>query len=132
IPKKHALSQPSCVYLGECCRRLGLPAVVEGYKRHPKDPLTFGRVKVQYKRPGGGLFKAEINSKAKLLVSIARIYPEVEKAMKEADPMVATHAAASRSQMSKTVEESYKEATKEIKQKEEAASGKPKKNKKKK
>ncbi|KAJ3197089.1 vacuolar protein sorting-associated protein 1 [Irineochytrium annulatum] len=123
VGKQLAVPEPSIVYMGECCRRLGLSAVVEGSKRHPRDPLTFGRMKVQLKGENGRPLRAELGNRMLLLAAIAKMYPEVVVAMRKADPLIATHAAASRSEISKAVEESYKEATKEIKSIEGSGSG---------
>ncbi|KAJ3213560.1 hypothetical protein HDU67_002770 [Dinochytrium kinnereticum] len=130
ISSAHAIKDPSIVFLGECCRRLGFSAAVENMKRHPKDPLTFGRVRVQIKSPSGVAIQKDVPNKKALLLKIAAKYPEVEQEMKKGDPMLATAAAASRSVMSKIVEESYKEATKEIKAKDGGGSSKKSKKKK--
>jgi signal recognition particle subunit SRP19 len=135
IPKSAGLTNPSIVFLGECCRQLQLNHVVEMFKRHPRDPLTYGRVRVQIKATGGPFkpTRTDIKSKFDLLLKIAAVYPDIEAAMKKANPVLAAQAAASRQEMSKLVEETYKEATKEIKEKEEGGSSKSakKKNKKK-
>ncbi|KAI9342504.1 signal recognition particle, SRP19 subunit, partial [Zopfochytrium polystomum] len=107
VVKARAVASPSIVYLVECCRRLGLAQIVEQGKRHPSDALTFGRIKVQIVRDGlGQPVRPDVRNKVELLIRLAEVYAETEKAMKLADPTVAAHAAASRSQVSKVQQES--------------------------
>ncbi|KAJ3104947.1 hypothetical protein HDU97_008695 [Phlyctochytrium planicorne] len=132
IAASAAVKDPSIVYLGECCKVLGLNTVVERNKRHPKDPLCFGRVRVQIKELTGQPIRAEIPNKKALILKLVSLYPEVKEAMIKADPRVESAAAALRSEMAKVVEETYKEATKEIKAKESGGQKGNKKGKKKK
>ncbi|KAJ3416117.1 hypothetical protein HDV05_003086 [Chytridiales sp. JEL 0842] len=121
VPKELGVKNPSIIFLGDCVKQLGFHCVVEMGKRHPRDPLTFGRVKVNLALRGV--------KKTEFLVQLAKVYPEVEARMLKEDPMRAAQAAASRSEMSRLVQETYKEA-KEIKEGGEGKAGKKKKGKK--
>ncbi|KND01908.1 uncharacterized protein SPPG_03697 [Spizellomyces punctatus DAOM BR117] len=107
-------SAPSAIYMSECVRLLNLPAVLDPEKRHPADPLVFGRIKVQIKHSATKKpLNPNVTSKLGLLREIAKMYAEVEERMKKEDPRIVAMAAASRSEVSKTIQELAKDAAKE-------------------
>lgn len=100
--------------MAECVRLLALPTALETEKRHPGDPLVFGRLKVQLKHTTTKKpLNPRVPTKLALLREIARMYPEAEQRLKSQDSRIAAMAAASRSEISKVVEELAKEGTKE-------------------
>ncbi|KAI8824029.1 uncharacterized protein EV422DRAFT_518665 [Fimicolochytrium jonesii] len=111
IPLKECpTATPSAVYIAECVRFLRLPAAIEADKRHPADPLVFGRIRVQLrddstKTPLNG----KIRTKRELLREIAKIYNGIEEKVNASDPQARAMAAASRSEVSSIVEEMVKE-----------------------
>ncbi|KAJ3114448.1 hypothetical protein HDU96_002068 [Phlyctochytrium bullatum] len=112
IPAPKAIKEPSIVYITECCKTLRLNMIVDQRKRHPKDPLNYGRIRIQIRSPTGQPMRSDIPNKKALLLKIAEMYAEVEEATKKSTPMAATAAAALRSEMQKTVDETIKEAKK--------------------
>ena len=48
-------------------------------KKHPRDQLVSGRVKICMNDTKGNKLNSNINTKRKLLIKIAQIYPAVEK-----------------------------------------------------
>ncbi|KAJ1558845.1 signal recognition particle subunit [Nowakowskiella sp. JEL0078] len=137
IPKEFAVNEPVAVYMAEVVRSLGLSCIFENGKRHPKDPFTFGRLRVQVRYGEGdgaalrgNPIQTNIRNKKDLLLAICKGLPVAEEALKASDPRIPTMAAASRSVISSTVEKMAQEAVKEIK--EAQGLGKPKKKNKKK
>ncbi|TPX56267.1 hypothetical protein PhCBS80983_g04638, partial [Powellomyces hirtus] len=104
--RKLALAQcptrtPSALYIAECVRFLGLPAAFEPEKRHPADPLVFGRVRVQIRDPVTHQpLNPNVRTKRHLVKEVARYYPGIEMKMNEQDPRMPAMAAASRSEAS--------------------------------
>jgi len=109
IPKQFAVENPTAIYIAEAASSLGLPAALEPDKRHPKDPLTFGRVRVSLKHSNGILIKSDIPTKRILLKKIAEILPEIEKKL-AGNPNLAGWAAASRSEPMNVIKEAQKAA----------------------
>ena len=58
--------------MAEACAILGLKVLLESEKRHPKDPFTFGRLRVQLDKN-----HPTIKSKHDLLVAIAEKFHDV-------------------------------------------------------
>ncbi|KAI8919095.1 hypothetical protein DFJ77DRAFT_453021 [Powellomyces hirtus] len=114
--RKLALAQcptrtPSALYIAECVRFLGLPAAFEPEKRHPADPLVFGRVRVQIRDPATlQPLNPNVRTKRQLVKEVARYYPGIEMKMNEQDPRMPAMAAASRSEASSVVEALAKDA----------------------
>ncbi|KAI9101379.1 signal recognition particle, SRP19 subunit [Phlyctochytrium arcticum] len=111
LAKNLLTPDPSAVYIAECVRLLNVPAVLDPEKRHPADPLVFGRLKVQIKNQYGQPMNSRITTKLELLRAIAKMYPAVVEDMKKEDPKIAAMAAASRSEISATVMELAKESS---------------------
>ncbi|KAJ3080146.1 hypothetical protein HK102_003265 [Quaeritorhiza haematococci] len=116
IPKELAVKEPAAVYMAESLRHLGLMGALEADKRHPRDPFTFGRIRVQLRTPDGRLCNPAVTNKRELLVRMAALLPQVEADLKKSDPRVTAMAAASRSEISKTVLDMAHTAVKEIKE----------------
>eukprot|EP00941_MAST-03F_sp_MAST-3F-sp1_P001715 g1715.t1 len=47
VSKEYACSNPTAGQIAEVADKLNLPAKIMRYKRHPRDPFTFGRVHIQ-------------------------------------------------------------------------------------
>ncbi|KAJ3380574.1 hypothetical protein HDU92_005888 [Lobulomyces angularis] len=129
ISTKYAVKEPACCYIAEACKRLNFQnVVVESGKRHPRDQLTYGRVRINLRKPDGSFVNPKISSKNQLLRKVAELMEVCEADLLKLDPRIAAHAAQSRSVVSKECAEIYKSADKEVKA---VASGnKKKKNKK--
>ncbi|KAJ3036195.1 signal recognition particle subunit [Rhizophlyctis rosea] len=121
IPKPLSHPAPTAIYMAEACRTLGFPTVLEGQTRHPADPLVFGRVRVQLRDPTTKQpTHPTIRTRLQLLVAVAKILDGCEMRLRQEDPNVAVMAAASRSTISKEVQDLAKAA---VKEKEERESG---------
>ncbi|KAK4048222.1 signal recognition particle subunit [Microbotryomycetes sp. JL201] len=64
VNNKIALEWPVAEHMAQACGMLGIEAVLEPMKSHPKDWANPGRVKVQLKKDGQPLSKAIPNSKS--------------------------------------------------------------------
>jgi signal recognition particle subunit SEC65 len=95
VPKDLSVENPAAVFIAETAGRLGYQVTLEQERRHPADPLTFGRIKVE----GIHIKKTE------LIRQIAEKLPETTELMKAADPHVAAFASSSRSELSKNIME---------------------------
>ncbi|KAI8806470.1 signal recognition particle, SRP19 subunit [Cladochytrium replicatum] len=128
IPPSKCHPAPVAIYMAEATRLLGLSCVLEGDKRHPRDPFAFGRLRVelyvrtplvparaaaeQGKPSVKKLMRADIPTKRVLLEKIAELLPQAEENMKAQDPRLATIAAASRSELSSVIEKIAQNAEK--------------------
>ena len=74
VPLAAALENPNPYVLLKCTEQLGYEATFEQAKRHPRDPMTFGRIKVSV--DGGA-------SKTRLLQQICKIYEQVKPTVEE-------------------------------------------------
>ncbi|KAI8915756.1 signal recognition particle, SRP19 subunit [Gorgonomyces haynaldii] len=81
------VEEPSIVYMAEAAKRLGYGVQFEPQKRHPRDPLVFGRLKI---------VKAG-KSKKQVMKEIAFAYPTM--VLELSDPKVKEMAEHSRSQI---------------------------------
>ncbi|KAJ3130539.1 signal recognition particle subunit [Nowakowskiella sp. JEL0407] len=133
VPKDIGISEPVIMFMAEAVRTLQLNCIAEMSKRHPRDPFTFGRLRVQIKfdseagDAAGQAVRPNITSKKELLLAICRNYAAAENLLKENDPRIPAMAAASRSVISADIEKLANEANKEVNN-----AGKPKKKNKKK
>lgn len=93
--------------MAEAVAQLGLKVALEPDRRHPRDAFTFGRVRVQLYQSSGSRrpINPEFPTKKALLVRIASMLPTLEKEMVQMDGKVAAFAAASRSEISKNIQE---------------------------
>lgn len=82
VPKSLAVPSPAAVYLAEAAKALGLPTVYEPDKRHPRDPLTFGRIRVSLTGSPSAVGQLPGNklTKKQLLVKLAAMVPSVQAA----------------------------------------------------
>ncbi|KAJ3020242.1 hypothetical protein HKX48_001130 [Thoreauomyces humboldtii] len=89
-------ARPSAIFIAECLRFLQLNGDMDPNKRHPADPLTFGRVRVQLFDPATRRpMNSKITTKRQLLKEIAALYPTVEERLLKADRNMADMVAAS-------------------------------------
>ncbi|TPX30642.1 hypothetical protein SmJEL517_g05838 [Synchytrium microbalum] len=116
IAKHLGCKEPHIFAMAEAVRRLNLSAVLEGDKRHPRDPFVFGRLRVQLRTQEGVAAHGAIRSKKMLLEAIARLVPEMSQLIKANDPRVAALAAQSRSELSAAVREEMKASANQIKE----------------
>ncbi|KAL7752425.1 signal recognition particle subunit [Sorochytrium milnesiophthora] len=65
-------------HVGEAVKRLGLPCIIEETKRHPRDPLTMGRVRTVLKQDGH-TFNRKVTNRRQLHKEIARLLPSVSE-----------------------------------------------------
>ncbi|TPX48478.1 hypothetical protein SeMB42_g02974 [Synchytrium endobioticum] len=114
IPKPLAVKEPNIFAMVEAVRRLGLSAVLEGDKRHPRDPLVFGRLRVQLRAPDGQSCHPAISTKRQLLCEVSKLVPEMITLIKQTDPRVAAMMASSRSGLINIIREEMKASVKEI------------------
>ncbi|KAJ3053623.1 hypothetical protein HK097_003816 [Rhizophlyctis rosea] len=114
LPSHQCHQTPTAIYMLEALRLLSIPTVFEPTARHPADPFTFGRLKVQLRDPETRKpLNPEFKTRLQLLKKVAEMLDECERTMKERDPTVAVMAANSRSQISKEVVELAKTLEKE-------------------
>ncbi|KAH6594327.1 hypothetical protein BASA61_004034 [Batrachochytrium salamandrivorans] len=105
VAKHLATKDPAAMYMADAIQRLGLAAMVEPDRRHPRDAFTFGRIKVQLRTPQGVPINPLYANKRALLIKIASMLPECAEALNQSDPRLAAIAAASRSELSKNVQD---------------------------
>ncbi len=100
VPADVAVKDPAVFYMHEALRQLGYAPIIEPDKRHPRDPFTYGRVRVLLKKNVGS-----IKSKKKLLIEMAKLMPKCKETLDAEDPNVKIYAANSRSELSKVIEQ---------------------------
>ncbi|EGF79818.1 hypothetical protein BATDEDRAFT_25645 [Batrachochytrium dendrobatidis JAM81] len=105
VSKSQAVKNPAAIYMAEAVQRLGLTSVVEPKCRHPRDPFTFGRIRVQIHTTAGKPISPIYFNKRQLLIKIASMLPACKEELDQSDSKIAGIAAHSRSELSKTVEE---------------------------
>lgn len=76
LPVSACVINPHPYDLAEAAVSLGLNVAIES-KRHPCDPWSMGRVRVQLKLPSGSLAVPEIVSKNALMQRIAALLPDL-------------------------------------------------------
>jgi signal recognition particle subunit SRP19 len=97
IPMEFCVEEPAAIYMVEAATKLGLMAGLEANKRHAKDPLVFGRIRVKLKDEGGRFLHSTIHTKRQLLIEIAKIVDEVKRTAPDPDGRFKTFANQSRS-----------------------------------
>lgn len=102
VPKSIAVKEPAAIYIAESIKVLKLNGALEVQKRHPKDPLVFGRVKVELK-VNGVFVHPFIRTKKQLMVEICRVLPGVVESFK-LDVSILQIAAESRSELRSVIE----------------------------
>ncbi|PJF19664.1 Signal recognition particle, SRP19 subunit [Paramicrosporidium saccamoebae] len=78
VKKEEAIEKPTVQHLAFACESLGVPFSVEAMKRHPRDPLLMGRVRVH-------LTDANICNTRVLIRQIASCLPEIASKMPSKD-----------------------------------------------
>ena len=89
VPRKLAVKEPAAIYISEALKRLGFNAILEPMKRHPSDPLVFGRLRVPLQ---GHAF-----TKRQLLIEVAKMYDQVVESTPDHDGRIKQMADQSRS-----------------------------------
>lgn len=89
IPYENSVSKPSAVYMVETLKKLSIECVLESKKRHPRDPFTFGRIRV----------KLDGITKKQCLMMIAKEFERVKGELIDKDGKIAKIDAASRSEL---------------------------------
>lgn len=98
VPMGTAVADPSAIFMFESCRRLGFVCEFDQEKRHPKDALVFGRVRVALKLNGQPVIPS-IPTKTVLMKRIAQMHDLIKSEMLAQDPNIARMAAHSRSEV---------------------------------
>lgn len=70
VPMNCAVECPNPYVLLKCLEQLGYEASFEQAKRHPRDPMTFGRIKVS--------MASNSSSKSTLMLQVCRLYEQVK------------------------------------------------------
>ena len=71
VPLDCACRKPEVGLMEAACRALGFPSLVEPGKRHPRDFLRPGRIRVQLRLPDDSFAKPNITSRRKLVRAAA-------------------------------------------------------------
>lgn len=75
VPKSAAYENPTAVGIEVCAKALGWECVIDAGKRHPRTPLSFGRVKICMQSIG------ERASKQEILRRICEKYPLIKDSL---------------------------------------------------
>ncbi|KAJ3276720.1 hypothetical protein HDV01_002773 [Terramyces sp. JEL0728] len=97
IPSEFAVKDPATIYMGQAAKLLGYNVALELNKRHPRDPFTFGRLRLQFKNDSGAPFISDITNKRELLIRLAEKMPEAINVMNDSEGKNRNFADASRS-----------------------------------
>ncbi|GAA0141851.1 primary active transporter [Lithospermum erythrorhizon] len=81
-----ACENPTCNEISDCCKHLKIPCVIELEKAYPRDFFQRGRLRVLLKREDGSLYNPEIDSRKKLMLSIAELVPRHPGRTKKQEP----------------------------------------------
>ncbi|KAJ3306853.1 signal recognition particle subunit [Kappamyces sp. JEL0829] len=81
---EYAIDSPSAIYMAEAATRLGLEVLLEPQKRHPKDALSWGRLRIKRNH-------RVFNSKTELLVKIAAGFVEAKHGIVDDDGKIETY-----------------------------------------
>ncbi|KAJ3262231.1 hypothetical protein HK103_002644 [Boothiomyces macroporosus] len=97
IPSGFAVKDPAAIYMGQAAKLLGYDVALELNKRHPRDPFTFGRLRIKFKNDDGAPFISDITNKRELLIRIAEKIPEALEKMDDPEGKNKSFADSSRS-----------------------------------
>uniref|UniRef100_A0A7C8YWF4 Signal recognition particle 19 kDa protein n=1 Tax=Opuntia streptacantha TaxID=393608 RepID=A0A7C8YWF4_OPUST len=86
ISASKACENPTVIEIGDCCKHLNVPYVVEPDKAYPRDFMQRGRVRVLLKGEDGALMNPEIPSKKQLMLRIAELVPRHHGRTKKQEP----------------------------------------------
>lgn len=115
VGKEFCVDEPVAPVMAECCHRLGLSTVFEGDKRHPKDPLVFGRIRIKLFRDGGDkstFINTKFKTKIDVLKAISEVYEKIYKELIEDDDRVKSVIEQSRSKIPDDLQEIIENAIK--------------------
>ncbi|KAF4667593.1 signal recognition particle 19kDa [Perkinsus chesapeaki] len=77
IAKTKCVENPTIAEMGEACRELGVPCVLED-KCYPRDWLIRGRLRVRIIDDSGKPLRADIDGKRQLLEKISEVIPTLK------------------------------------------------------
>jgi signal recognition particle subunit SEC65 len=95
ISVKDAVEKPCAFYMAKAAELLGLSVVLESEKRHPRDPFSFGRLRVMQKNSLAGL-----KNKHQILVAISKKLEESVGLIPDEKGLIAAYAKFSLSELS--------------------------------
>ena len=74
VHKKYCVENPNVHLLQMCCDELGVRSVLEPIKRHPKDFMSHGRLKVELEDSAGRPINTKFGtSKKKFFIAVGEI-----------------------------------------------------------
>jgi signal recognition particle subunit SRP19 len=95
VPKEFACARPTAMQIAEVAKNLKFPIVVEPRKRHPRDPFSWGRCRVQLRRGAEGSFiNDEIKTRKQLMRKIGEMVPRLKSRVKQEESRAAAMLAA--------------------------------------
>ncbi|KAJ3325205.1 hypothetical protein HDV06_004995 [Boothiomyces sp. JEL0866] len=97
IPSEFAVKEPAAIYMGQAAKLLGYNVALELNKRHPRDPFTFGRLRIKFKDENGAPVISDITNKKELLIRLAEKIPEAMEKMNDSEGKNKSFADSSRS-----------------------------------